>query len=72
MAQRRLIPLNRVGAAPFGYKCDHCARVFPVPGGLLSNEEKVTKVRAEFEAHNCKEDASQAAARIVKEATEDK
>jgi hypothetical protein len=69
--KRQLVPLNRVGAAPFGYRCDHCGRVFPVPGGELSNEEKVARVRAEFEAHNCHKDASQAAARIVRQATED-
>jgi hypothetical protein len=67
--QRQLVPLNKVGAAPFGYKCDQCSRVFRV--GNLNDEETQRKIRAEFEAHNCKEDASQAAARIVREATED-
>lgn len=70
MAQKRqLVPLNKVGAAPFGYKCDHCGRVFRA--GDLSDKETQLKVRADFDAHNCREDASQAAARIVREATED-
>jgi hypothetical protein len=46
--------------------------VFPIPGGRVSDEEKIAKVRADFEAHNCREDVSQAAARIVREATEEK
>jgi len=70
MPKRELVPLNTAGAAPWGYKCSKCGRVFS-PHGNLSDAD-LLKIRAEFEAHNCREDASQAAARIVREATENK
>jgi hypothetical protein len=39
----------------------------------MANPEKATRdFHAAFEQHKCDEDASQAAARIVKEATEDR
>jgi hypothetical protein len=70
--QRTLVKHASVGALPVAYRCSQCQRVFPVPGGPLTDEEKAKKVQASFDAHNCKEDASQATARIVKEATENK
>ena len=48
---RQLVPIARVGAAPFGYRCDRCGRVFPVSSGQLPEEEKIKTVRADFEAH---------------------
>lgn len=66
--QRELVPLSRVGAAPGGYKCSKCERVFSPYGNLA--EADLLKVRAEFKSHNCREDSSQAALRVVREATE--
>ena len=70
MENRRLIVHAKVGDAPVGYRCSKCQRVFPVPGGDMSDEQKSARVKAEFDKHNCKEDANQAAARVVRESTE--
>lgn len=71
MANKRvLLKHASVGEMPIAYRCSVCQRVFPVPGGSLTDQEKAEKVQASFDGHNCKEDASQAAVRIVKEATE--
>jgi len=43
--------------------------VFPVPGGPLTDQQKAEKVQLVFDSHKRNEDASQAAARIVREAT---
>lgn len=44
-----------------------------MPPESMENPEKAKQdFHAAFNLHNCDEDASQAAARIVKEATEDK
>ena len=68
--QRELVPLNTVGAAPWGYKCSQCGKVFSPRNGLTEAESN--KVRAEFDAHDCRQDTSQAAARIERESTEGK
>ena len=41
-------------------------------GDNLRHEAQERQIKADFEAHKCDKDASQAAARIVREATEDK
>ncbi len=52
-------------------RCSACKRVFVAkPQGNERTDDLLLKIRAEFDAHNCNEDASQAAARVVKEATE--
>src|ERR1700722_7962928 len=56
---------------PIKGRCSICHRPFsakPNPGGRT--DDALLRIRAEFEAHNCHEDASQAAARIVREATD--
>jgi hypothetical protein len=69
---RTLVKLAGVGGVSIAYRCSQCSRVFPVSGGPLADQQKAEKAQAEFNKHNCHEDASQAAARIVREATEDK
>jgi hypothetical protein len=70
MAKNRvLLKHAMVGAMPVAYRCSECGHIFPVPGGALTDQQKAEKVQAAFDSHNCHEDASQAAARIVREAT---
>ncbi len=54
-------------------RCTRCDRVFlekPKAVGERT-DEIILRLRADFDAHDCHEDPSQAAARIVREATED-
>jgi hypothetical protein len=65
--------LDIEGGKTIAGTCSSCRRVFlgkPNPGESI--DDVLVLVRAEFEAHKCREDASQAAARIVREATEDR
>jgi hypothetical protein len=59
----RLIPLTDTTA-----RCSACKRVF-----AAKIDDATSDLRQQFEDHNCtpSEDASQAAARIVREATKD-
>ena len=57
---------------PIKARCSFCDRPFIGKYGPGERTDAVLlRMRADFEAHNCKEDASQAAARIVREATEE-
>ena len=50
--------------------CNQPFRTIPEIGERV--DDTALRIRAEFDAHNRNEDASQAAARIVTEATEDR
>ncbi len=54
-------------------RCSVCKRPFHVPGERndIRQVEIAFELDKQFREHNCKEDASQAAARIVREATKD-
>lgn len=63
--ERSLEFTNNPLGAPMSAQCSVCRRVFmakPLPG--LSSDNMVLQIKTEFDKHNCKEDASQAAARI--------
>ena len=72
MTKRNLRILKSAGGTPTLGVCEYCNTTFEAfrdETGFVSNKDDV---RDQFEAHKCKrEDASQAAARIVKEATDD-
>jgi hypothetical protein len=54
-------------------RCSVCKRPFrATPKFGESADSIVLRLRADFAAHNCNEDATQAAARIVREATDEK
>ncbi len=64
-----------------GWKCKGCGWAKPIGRFVESGDPVPADVQADFEAHECnlatyprskREDFSQAAARIVREATEDK
>jgi hypothetical protein len=57
---------------PVTARCSHCDRLFleKPKHDRERTDEMLLRLRAEFDQHNCNEDASQAAARIVREATE--
>jgi hypothetical protein len=56
---------------PMEARCLACGRVFrAAPQTIERTDDVVMRIRADFGAHNCNEDARQAAARIVREATE--
>jgi hypothetical protein len=51
-------------------RCMACRRVFrAIPRIMEKADDIVLRIREQFDAHDCNEDASQAAARIVREAT---
>jgi hypothetical protein len=68
MANRTLRISNQVTGAPTSGFCTACGARFM--SRLKDIGDAREQLRSEFGGHNCKEDASQAAARIVKEATE--
>ena len=72
MAKRELLYVKGTG-----FICGACGWLFPVPG-FTESQEPSADAKAKFDKHDCekyprkrKEDFSQAAARIVREATED-
>jgi hypothetical protein len=74
MKAPNLIVTNFIGGQPQAWKCPACRETFdlsPYPG---TPQEKIDQMVAAYEKHfkdrHGKEDASQAAARIVREATE--
>jgi hypothetical protein len=70
--QRRLKDIVYKDAVPTFARCNQCGHPFYASAGALDNHEKSTRdFYAAFEKHSCAEDASQSAARIVREATED-
>jgi hypothetical protein len=70
MSERALRVDDRAVGAPAIGVCTVCGARF------ISRHQDVgealKQLRTDFDRHNCKEDASQAAARVVIEATEDK
>ena len=69
MAIRSLRIDNQVAGAPTSGICTFCGARFI--SRLTDIGDALEQLRSAFERHNCKEDASQAAARIVREATKD-
>jgi hypothetical protein len=71
MAERSLRVVKWLGTVPAIAICTHCARQFKAPITASAGDAQES-LRVQFTEHKCKrEDASQAAARIVKQATED-
>ncbi len=51
-------------------RCSVCKRLFrAIPKISETADNTALRIRADFDAHDCNEDHSQAAARIVREAT---
>ena len=73
MPKRSLRVVKWLGTIPASGVCTFCDRLFTVPLTALKRvADAQASLRIQFTEHNCKrEDASQAAARIVREATED-
>jgi hypothetical protein len=71
--KRDLRVVKWIGTVPAIGVCTYCSRQFKVPLGSMSHlADAQESLRVQFVEHKCKrEDASQAAARIVREATED-
>lgn len=72
MSKRKLRIVKRTRNVPVLGVCEHCNAQFPADAhrlGDLSNAQ--ASIQEQFNTHTCKlEDASPAAARIVREATE--
>jgi hypothetical protein len=72
MAKRNLIIDGYSRAVPTSARCSVCHRPFLVHANERTTPEAAREqLKTEFDAHNCKEDFSQAAVRIVREATKD-
>jgi hypothetical protein len=70
MTKREMRVVKSIGPAPYMAICTNCGHQFKVTSGKTFTVEDATEtLQKQFEAHNCSEDASQSAARIVKEAT---
>ena len=70
--ERSLQFANMVTGEPPSARCSDCHRVFIAkPRSKDRIDDLILQIRYAFDQHNCREDASQAAARIVIEATED-
>ena len=70
MPKRNLRIVKRVRNVPVLGICEHCNAQF---SGDPERGNAQSAIQEQFNAHKCKpEDASQAAARIVKEATKDR
>ena len=74
MPKREMRIVKYIGPAPYLAVCTYCIQQFKVPPDVtLTAMEAETELQAEFSHHVCKRlDESQAAARIVREATEGK
>lgn len=72
--KRSLRVVKWLGTVPAVGVCTYCARNFKVASDSLKRTSDAQEsLRKQFVEHTCqREDASQAAARIVKEATEGK
>jgi hypothetical protein len=72
MPKRNLRIIKSSGGTPIQGVCEHCNMVFSATrndAGFVSDKDEV---RDQFDKHKCApQDASQAAARIVREATEE-
>jgi hypothetical protein len=75
MKKPTLIVMNKLGAAPIAWKCSLCDQRFMIPEGNMPTQTKAALIDAEFSKHvrekHPREDFSQAAVRIVREATKD-
>jgi hypothetical protein len=73
MPKRNLRVIKWVGTVPAIGVCTLCNRQFKVPMTAMKRvSDAQGSLRVQFTEHKCKrEDASQTAARIVKEATDD-
>lgn len=72
MANRKLQITHYIGPAPHVGICTKCGELFKVTTGVTFTVQDATQtLQSAFDKHECKgEDFSQAAARIVREATE--
>ena len=72
MPKRAIRLVKQIGAVPCVAGCSYCSKQIKASAADLRSAQTATKsLQAQFDAHKCeREDASQAAARIVKEATE--
>jgi hypothetical protein len=67
MAKRKLRTVKYAGETALLGICEYCNKTFESSGGGVGPEGKAD-IEKQFDAHTCKrEDASQAAARIVRE-----
>ena len=72
MPKRNLRILIEAAGTPTKGVCEYCNKQFTVPPHVLGQAKK-GYVQEKFDEHKCaRMDASQNAARIVKEATEDR
>jgi hypothetical protein len=74
MPKRKLRIVQETNGVPVLGVCEHCNKQFPAERQVVGQLAKArASIDGQFDAHVCKrEDASQAAARIVREATEQK
>lgn len=70
MAEREMRIAQSIGPAPYMAICSNCGHQFRVTTGKTFTVEDATEtLKKQFDAHDCNKDASQSAARIVREAT---
>jgi hypothetical protein len=74
MPKRKLRIVKETNGVPVLGVCEHCNKQFPAERHVVSQLAKArASIDQQFDAHACKrEDVSQNAARIVREATENK
>ena len=71
MPDRTLKNVTLIRGIPMYGCCSRCGRPFRMPPEAMENPEKAKQdFHAAFNLHNCDEEPSQAAARMVREATE--
>jgi hypothetical protein len=73
MPKRNLRVVKWLGSTPAIGVCEFCSHQFKVPmTALAKTAEAQASLQEQFDRHKCeRQDASQAAARIVREATEE-
>jgi hypothetical protein len=72
MAIRKLIQQELKGGWVISGTCSVCGMRFKPKNPSVSSRQIHSELTATFNGHSCHEDASQAAARIVREATDQK
>ena len=72
MALRKLIQQELKGGWVVSGTCSVCGMRFKPKTPSASSKQIQGELTASFNSHNCTDDANQAAARIVRESTEDK
>jgi len=74
MKPPNLVLTNKIGDEPSAWKCPACSEPFQLSDYQGTGQEKLDQMLAAYAKHfkdsHSREDASQAAARIVREATE--